>query len=254
MLSRINDAGADQVALQRYFSASSLAESRRAIWLSAICDVPLMPIMYLTGAGVLVYYAIHHHADLPVEPGQAMPYFVAHQLNQVVPGLAGLFIAALFAATMSSVDSGINSISATITTDWYRRLFVRDREEKHYLRVARAATLVLGFVATCAALFLGRIGELWQIAVALMGFWTGPLLGIFLLGYFTRRANTLGVLIGALVGLICTCWFQQAGGNEFLYALVGLVPTLIVGILVSGLHRKETTKTESLSGLTIWTR
>jgi len=119
------------------------------------------------------------------------PELLTFKLNQVVPGLTGLIIAALF-ATMSSVDSGINSFSAALTTDWYRRQFARDREEQHYLRIARVTTLVLGVLATIAALFLGQIGELWQIAVALMGFWTGPLWAIFLLGHFTRRANTPG--------------------------------------------------------------
>ena len=139
--------------------------------------------MYLAGAGVLVYYAIHHHPDVPTDTAQAMPFFVAHKLNLVFPGLAGLFIATLFAATMSSIDSGINSISAAITTDWYRRLLVRDQEERHYLRAARWITLILGLLATSVAVFLGSLGEIWQIAVALMGLWTGPLLGIFLLGF-----------------------------------------------------------------------
>ena len=251
-LSFLNGTATDQVALQRYFSASSLVESKRAIWFNALCDVPLMPLLFLTGAGVLVYYAIHHHPDVPPDSAQAMPFFVAHKLNLVIPGLAGLFIAALFAATMSSVDSGINSMSAAVTTDWYRRLLVRDRSEGHYLAVARLITLGLGLLATFVAIFLGRIGEIWQIAAALMGFWTGPLVGIFLLGFFTRRANTVGVLVGAVTGLICTWRFQQAGGNEFLYALVGLVPSMVVGYLVSVTTPAPDSK--QLAGLTYWTR
>ena len=71
-----------------------------------------MTLLYLNGAGELVYYGIHHNPDVPANSGQVMPFFVAHKMNTILPGLAGLFIAALFAATMSSVDSGINSISA----------------------------------------------------------------------------------------------------------------------------------------------
>ena len=252
LLLRVNDSGTDQVALQRYFSASSLRGSKRAIWLNALCDLPLMTLLYLTGAGVLVYYGIQHNPDVPADSGQVMPFFVAHKLNTILPGLAGLFIAALFAATMSSVDSGINSISASIITDWYRRLLVRDRDEAHYLASARWTTLVLGVLATTSALFLGQIGELWQISVALMGFWTGPLLGIFLLGFFTRRANSLGALFGALVGLVCTCWFQQAGGNEFLYAFVGFVPAVVIGYATSLLWPPP--DEARIQGLTYWTR
>jgi len=249
--SRVNDAGTDQVALQRYFSAETLKESKRAIWMNAICDIPLMPLMFLTGAGVLVYYAVFHNPDVPLAPGQAMPFFVAHKLNDLLPGLSGLFIAALFAATMSSVDSGINSLSATVVTDWYRRLFVRDRDERHYLSASRWATLVLGVLATFAAMFMGRIGEVWQIAVAVMGLFMGPLLGIFLLGFFTTRANSTGVLIGAVVGFVCTVCFQQMGGNEFLFALVGLFPTLILGYLLSLAHPP---RPDQIDGLTAWTK
>gem|GEM_PF-605553 len=249
---RINDAGTDQVALQRYFSAETFKESRRAIWVNALCDMPLMPLLYMTGAGVLVYYAVFHNPDVPLNSGQAMPFFVAHKLNDLIPGLSGLFIAALFAATMSSVDSGINSISAAFTTDWYKRLMAPGRDEEHYLKVSRLATLVLGLLGTIAALFLGRIGEIWQIAAALMGFWTGPLLGIFLLGFFTTRSNATGVWSGAVIGLVCTVVFQQLGGNEFCFAIVGLVPTMVVGYLVSRFTKPP--RPEQLDGLTHWTR
>jgi Na+/proline symporter len=249
---RINDAGTDQVALQRYFSASSLKESQRAIWVNAICDVPLMPLLYVTGAGVLVYYAIHHNPNLPSDTAQVMPYFVAHKLNELIPGLSGLFIAALFAATMSSIDSGINSLSAAIVTDWYRRLFVRNRDERHYLGVSKLVTLALGLLATFAALFLGEIGEAWQIVVGLMQFWIGPLLGIFLLGFFTRRANSIGVVVGALIGLACTTIFSMNDGNEFFYAIVGLIPALVVGYAVSLLTTPPTP--EQIENLTVWTR
>ena len=249
---RINDAGTDQVALQRYFSASSIKDSRRAIWVNAICDVPLMPLLFLTGAGVLVFYAVFPNPDLPLKPSQAMPFFVADKLNDLVPGLSGLFIAALFAATMSSVDSGINSLSATVVTDWYRRLMVTDKDERHYLNAARLATLILGLAGTIAALFLGKIGEAWQIAVSLMGFFTGPLLGIFLLGFFTTRTNAVGVLIGATVGMICTVLFSVSGGNEYLYAMVGLIPTLVVGYIASAVAAPP--RPDQLHQLTLWTR
>ena len=249
---RVNDAGTDQVALQRYFSAETLKESKRAIWMNAICDIPLMPLMFLTGAGVLVYYAVFHNPDVPIAAGQAMPFFVAHKLNDLMPGLSGLFIAALFAATMSSVDSGINSLSAAVVIDFYRRLFVRHRDERHYLSASRWATLILGLLATFAAMFMGRIGEVWQIAVAVMGLFMGPLLGIFLLGFFTTRTNSAGALVGAVVGFVCTVCFQQAGGNEFLFAVVGLFPTLIVAYLLSLVTGRP--RPDQIEALTVWTK
>ncbi len=119
--SQLNDAGTDQLTLQRYFSARSIKESIRAIWIARIADIPLMALLWLTGTGIFVYFQIHgdRFANLPQDPDQMMPYFVV----AVLPvGISGLFIAALFSATMSSVDSGMNSLSATCITDFYRRL------------------------------------------------------------------------------------------------------------------------------------
>ena len=66
------------------------------------------------------------------------------------------------------------------------------------------------------------------------------------------RVAGLGVLVGALVGLGCTCWFQQAGGNEFLYAFVGLVPTMVIGYSTSFLRPRP--DASHIQGLTFWTR
>lgn len=252
-VSRLNDAGTDQVALQRYFSAASLEDSRRAVWLNVICDIPLMPLLFFTGAGILMFYAINHTADLPIDADKAMPFFVAHKLNQLVPGLSGLFIAALFAATMSSVDSGINSLSATFVIDWYRRLWRPDCSESHYLSIARLLTLACGVLATASALFLGSIGQIWEIAVTLTGYWAGPLLGMFLLGFLTLRSNATGALAGAIIGLAFTgIWKWWVMGHPFLLLFVGLVPTMVFGYTISRLTRPP--RADQIAGLTSWTR
>ena len=81
LLSRVNDSSTDQVALQRYFSASSLRRSKRAIWLNVLCDLPLMTLLYLTEAGVPVYYGIQHNPDVPADSGQVMPLLCGTQIE-----------------------------------------------------------------------------------------------------------------------------------------------------------------------------
>jgi len=86
-----------------------------------------------------------------------------------------------------------------------------------------------------------------------MGFWTGPLLGIFLLGIFTRRANAPGVIAGAIVGAICAgIWALVLHYTPWLYAFVGLVPTVVVGYLVSVATTPP--KPEQIEGMTFYTR
>ncbi len=331
-LGQLNDMGTDQLTLQRYFSARSIKESIRALWIARISDIPLMALLYITGTGIFVYFSVHaaQYPNLPENTDQMLPYFVA----AVLPvGISGLFIAALFAATMSSVDSGINSLSAACITDFYDRLrgtqstessrgvfdkFVaailaaiitgiawvlvlslpavqqlvgagsavasvaitviaavlalglyagvllplirttlariapEHAADAHYLRVSRWATLIWGLLATITALFVGRLGNIYLIATKMMGFWTGPLLGIFLLGLFTRRANATGVLVGAITGAICTTiWAQYLQFTPFLYSFVGLVPTVVVGYLVS--LATAPPNPEQIEGMTIYT-
>jgi len=169
------------------------------------------------------------------------PYFVA----KVLPvGLSGIFLAMILSATMSSVSAGINSLSAALVTDFYRRLIRPDRTDEECTTAAKKTTIAWGVAATGVGLFLGWFEQIWQIAVVLMGFWTGPLLGIFFLGYFTKRANSRGALVGAACGLLSTVvwafghrllepfgWTFQ--GHGFMYGTVGMIPTLIVGYLVS---------------------
>ncbi len=335
-LGQLNDRGIDQLTLQRYFSARSVKESIRAVWIAGISDFPLVTLLYITGTGIFAYFHLYgdRFANMPQNPDQMLPYFVV----AVLPvGISGLFIAALFAATMSSVDSGMNSLSATCITDFYRRLrgtestessrrsfdkFVATlgavvitgilvaiglsilpgtwvaaqssigllivvltaaclavivglvayafvtrpllrralarsqpevADEAHYLRASRYTTVFWGLMATFVALFVGQLGQIYRICVMLMGFWTGPLLGIFLLGLFTRRANATGVIIGALTGAICCgIWALVLHYTPWLYAFVGLVPTVTIGYLVSVATTPP--EPEQIEGMTFYTR
>lgn len=253
---RLNDSATDQVALQRYFSAKSIRDCKGSLWLSGVCDLLMMPLIWFLGAALWVYFLYNPDPNLPlgangqVEADQVFPYFVA----KVLPvGLSGIFLATILSATMSSVSAGINSLSAALVTDFYRRLIRPDRTDEECTLVAKKTTIAWGAAATVVGLFLGWFEQIWQIAVVLMGFWTGPLLGIFMLGYFTKRANGRGVLVGAVCGLLCTIlWafghrlFDSFGwtfqGHGFMFGTVGLIPTLIVGYLVSlgsGVHQLE---------------
>ena len=334
-LNRLNDIGIDQMTLQRYFSARSLKHSLRALWISTVMDIPMLALLYLSGLGIFVYFHVHG-AQFPFRPenaDQMLPYFVSAGLPV---GISGLFIAALLAATMSSVDSGINCLSATVITDFYRRLrgpegneqsrpifdklvagglavlivalglaavagvlrllqiplslstassvvtalvvlggfvvalaiytkltssrvqrfFARiapeSADEAHYLRASRYVSLTWGLVATVTALFLGQLGQIYIICIKVMGFWTGPLLGIFLLALFTRRATAKGVIIGAVAGAICTTIWARYGFTAYMYHFVGLLPTLLVGYLVS--IATGPPKPEQIEGLTVFTR
>lgn len=336
---RLNDYGTDQLCLQRYFSARSIKQSIRAIVAGAGIALPMIPVLFLTGTGIFVYFHIHgdRFANLPTNPDQMLPYFVAAVLPA---GISGLFIAGIFAATMSSVDSAVNCLSAAFITDFYRRLrgpegsgrtrrifhvlvagglaiiiavlvagatavyipgllggtgqttgagsaptaggiailiiiglvvslvagklilpplqrwFARlspeTADEAHYLRAARYMSLAWGVVGTITALFLDRLGQIYIQSFILAGFFAGPLMGMFLLGLFTRRATTRGVFIGAIVGFVCCVIWMTLGYTPVMYVVAGTVPTLVVGYLASLFTEPPTA--QQLAGMTFFTR
>ena len=176
-----------------------------------------------------------------------MVFFAATQLPT---GFAGLMIAAIFAATMSSVDSGINSMSTACVVDIYRRWIsppagtdedeLSPQEKGSELKLARGLTAFWGFVGTATALFvMPHAGSIVLMSVMVMGLFTGPLLGIFLLALFTRTTRDQPCLIGALMGWSAGAYFAFATEMTFWWwSPLGCVITVLVGwglsVVISG--------------------
>jgi Na+/proline symporter len=142
--------------------------------------------------------------------------------------LTGLILAGLFAAAMSTMDSGINGVTSVIVYDW-----LAGRELP--LRVSRILTTVLGAIVIVAAIFVPFIGKnVIDIIMVIAGTCLGMLLAIYLLGMFTRSANLPGVLIGVAAGLLCflivlTC----TDIPTWWFGAFAMFPTIIVGAVAS---------------------
>jgi Na+/proline symporter len=152
-------------------------------------------------------------------------------------GFAGLVIAGLFAASMSSLDSSINSMSTALTTDFYRR-FKPGVDDRHCLKLARTLTVILGIFGTGAALYmaLSQSKSMWDQYIKVIGLFGGGLAGLFAVGIFTRKANGPGVLVGFFTGAVILFVVQLTGAvHFFLYAATGILSCAIVGWLASWL-------------------
>ncbi len=242
------DYGADQVAIQRYFSARSLRDSQRSILCNAVAVIPLVLLLGAVGLGLFAFYQqFPEQLEAGIEKDHVMVFFAATQLTT---GFAGLMIAAIFAATMSSVDSGINSMSTACVVDIYRRWIsppvgteqdeLSPQEKGSELKLARGLTAFWGFVGTVTALFvMPHAGSIVLMSVKVMGLFTGPLLGIFLLALFTRKTRDQPCLVGALAGWSTGAYFAFATEMTFWWwSPLGCLVTLAVGwglsVLISG--------------------
>jgi Na+/proline symporter len=156
-------------------------------------------------------------------------------------GVAGIVLAGLFAAAMSSLDSSMNSVATAFTTDWYRRFFPA-ADDRRRLRVARIATVTIGVVGTGAALLMAGLDDpsLLDVWFKVIGLFGSGVAGVFLLGALTTRTGPVAGWCGLVVSAV-TVWsvgaYTQISGLA--YSAVGIVACLAGGLLVGLYDRRD---------------
>ena len=194
----------DQVSMQRYLSTSSLREAQKAIWLKPVLAIPLTVLTFVLGFALYGHYQLNPELGEGIQKAdQAFPHFI---LNELKGGMAGLIIAAIFAAAMSSIDSGVHTLSTVCIEDYYRRWINPQASDHRRLQLARALIIVWGIViVTIALLFVGR-DSIVGMTFSLVAPFFGCAVGIFVLGTATRRATAWGAFWGALIGYGLVLW------------------------------------------------
>ncbi|SIO41032.1 solute carrier family 5 (sodium-coupled monocarboxylate transporter), member 8/12 [Singulisphaera sp. GP187] len=240
----------DQVSVQRYLTAKSLKEAQRGLWFKLCLVLPVTAVFYGTGVILYAFYQVHGDplaAGYIRKPDQILPYFVVTELPI---GFPGLFIAAIYAASMSTISAGINSLTSASLVDFYQRLWPHPNpDEQVQLRLARYLTLIYGALVIGLAFLMPYLGTLLEASNSIIGLVGGPMLGLFCLGILVRRTTAQGALIGWAAGLgalIPICFLTKI---SFLwYAMIGCLTTMLIGYLASLLEPAPLP--EKLIGLT----
>ena len=223
----------DQAVLQRYFTTKDEKSAARSIWTNAILLVPSTLTLFILGTGLWAFYRTNPELLNPALPTDSIfPLFIAQQLPV---GIAGLLIAAVFAASMSTVDSSLNSVSTVLVTDFYTR-FRPTSSDRRRLLLARLLTGGLGAIATATSIALATfdVGSLWDAFQGMMGLLGGGLAGLFALGIFFRNANGRGAMTGAIASVFILFWVQQHTDlHFFLYGAVGILSCVAIGVVAS---------------------
>jgi Na+/proline symporter len=150
-------------------------------------------------------------------------------------GLVGLMIAAIFAAAMSASGGELNALATATIIDFYRRHFVKEAPDSHYLLVSKVATIAWGLVACFVAMRAANQGSLIEVVNRYGSFFYGSLLGVFILGILTKRATATGAFWGLIAGmavvLAVAFWLPWI---EFLWHnLIGAIVVVSVGLVFS---------------------
>jgi SSS family transporter len=204
----------DQAAAQRYLSTPDVATARRSVWVFALLNMGLTLLLMLCGLALFAFYA--GRSELPVEDfqrqiaaraDQLMPMFIARELP---PGLSGLMLAALFAAAMSSISSGVNSVSSVVVTDLWKPSnagsLLLDKS------IAAGAGLLGISAAALMAWWARQDGwNLYELTGRVNNLLVGPMAVLFLSGILLRRATARGALAGFAAASAVAIWIIFCG-------------------------------------------
>ncbi len=222
----------DQNYVQRFLSASSEAEAKKALWLGGLLYIPISALFFLIGTTLFVYYLNVQPESFPTKADQIFPYFIVHELPT---GLVGIVIAGVMAAGMSTLDSSLNSSATVVTIDFYKRVFNKDADDAAQLRVIRFTTAVIGVVATVASLAMidvkTALDVWWQIS-AIFG---GGMLGLFLSAILLPKLSSGQAMVATLIGVVFVAWASLAKlgvemdmGFPLHTMMIGVVGTILI--------------------------
>jgi SSS family transporter len=243
--------GTDQDMVQRMLTATDYKRSRLSLILSGVADVPIALAFVAIGIFLYAYFQIVPDSNLPQAHNEIFAYFI---INKMPVGMRGLIIAGVFATAMGSLSAALNALATSFVKDFYAPYFRKTAEEKHDVSAARVFTFVFAIlmviVASLAAYSVIHNPKLTIIPIALgiLGYTYGSLLGMFLIGMLTRtRGNDNGNLLAMVCGFV-TVLFLSGTANVVLgwfgfspvpvpkiaftwYIMFGCIVTFLVGLL-----------------------
>ena len=165
-----------------------------------------------------------------------IPRFV---LSELPIGLAGLFIAGVFAAAMSSIAAELNALSTASVIDFYRRWIKPHADDAHYLTVSKGATVFWGFFACIVATYAATLGSLIEVVNRFGSFFYGSILGVFLLA-MVPMAKARGAFLGLIIGMATVAYVASQTSIEYLWQnVIGVVVVLAVGVPLSLVDQSE---------------
>lgn len=254
---------ADQLNIQRLLSTRTYSDARKAAYTSWAVGVPVVTILYLIGILLYSFYSQAPEAAKfsNIANDHALPAFIVNFLPSPIPGI---IMSALLAAIMSTLDSGMNSLSAILVKDIYKRFINKDADEKQELKMAKWFTLAVGVYMVAMAVFIYTLSDqasstiieaasIWSAVVMI-------LVGVYLLGVTNERAGSkliMGLLLGSIPITIVTAWvfyYSAPPDHRIAFTITGNIPGVfvIVGGFIAVLFSKKQPR-EKVEGLTLYT-
>ncbi|HEY8916100.1 MAG TPA: sodium:solute symporter, partial [Chitinophaga sp.] len=195
--------GTDQTVVQRYLTARTDKAAIKASLMGILLTVPVWTLFMFIGTALFVFYT---QQPLPagMQPDGVFPYFIVTQLPA---GVVGIIIAAMISAAICSLSADLNSLAAVGVEDYYKKIRP-NRSDKEYLKAGRGLVVVSGLLSILIAMFYISAGDegVLGIIFTLYAIFSGGIVGIFLLGLLSARANNQGITIAIIVCILFTAY------------------------------------------------
>ncbi len=232
--------GVDHLIVQRLLAARSLGDARRALIGSGIMVIAQFALFLVVGVALFAYYQGRQFTT----PDEVFPRFIIEGLP---PGLSGLIVAGILAAMMSTVASSLNSLASATTHDLYAPLAHRVGDEAHLMTVGKRFTLVWAAILIGGAMLFQLVQQgqpVVVVALQIASFTYGGLLGGFLLGVISTRADQTDAILGmgTAIVLMTVLWALQQFMvmprlvDPLWFSLIGSAITVAVGSASSRLR------------------
>jgi len=242
----------DQTVIQRYLTTKDEKSAGKSIMLNGVLSVLVSIVFYFIGTALFAYFSSKPgELDVTMEnPDSIFPYFI---MSKMPIGIAGLLISAIFAATMSTVSSNINSMSTAFTSDIYKKLMPNLRD-KQYLLVARISGIVTGSIGIGLALLMAtwNILSLFDYFNYILGLMASGLGGLFIMGIFFNRIDGKSALLGFIGGIVTLLLVNNFTEIHFLlYGFIGIFSSVSMAFISSIILPSKPINLENLTYKTL---
>lgn len=234
----------DQTVIQRYMTTKDEKSASRGIITNGILSIVVSIAFYTIGTGLYTFFKTHPAAmDVTMSKTDAIfPFFM---MSQLPAGIAGLLIAAIFAATMSTIASNINSISTAFTVDFWKH-FRRNTSDHQQLRIARRTGVVTGLIAMLIAFLMAvvNIQSLLDYFNTILGLLSGSVGALFFIGIFLKRVGPTAALVGFVCGTATVFYMNFfTPVNFLLFGFISMVVSVVVAWVLSFIFKETKLQT-----------
>ncbi|MDE6938450.1 MAG: sodium:solute symporter, partial [Lachnospiraceae bacterium] len=229
-----------QDIVQRFTTTTDTGKLNKMMLANGALSIFIATVFYLIGTGLYVFY--QQNALPPAaEQDQIFASYIAFELPV---GITGLLLAAIYAASQSTLSTGLNSVAASWTLDIQARLSKKELSFEKQTKIGQYVSLIVGIFSIAVAMILanGGVKSAYEWFNGFMGLVLGILIGTFILGAFTKTANTFGAslafITASLVMVVIKYFVPAKAVSIWSYSLISIAVSLMVGIPSSMIYRK----------------